>query len=55
MLGMSVQSIGLDSITLQVAGSAQRVDTAINGLYPFEIRAMARTGLVALPLTPAGA
>ncbi|MDR2339549.1 MAG: acetolactate synthase small subunit [Deltaproteobacteria bacterium] len=55
VLGMSVQSIGLDSITLQVAGSAQRVDTAINGLYPFEIRAMARTGLVALPVTPAGA
>ena len=49
VLGMTVKSIERDSITLQAAGSAQRVDTAINGLLPFTIRAMARTGLVALP------
>jgi acetolactate synthase-1/3 small subunit len=50
VLGMSIKSIGRDAMTLQVAGSAQRVDTAINGLSPYTIRAMARTGLVALPL-----
>jgi acetolactate synthase-1/3 small subunit len=52
VLGMTVKSIGPGSITLQVAGSAQQVDTAINGLSPFRISAMARTGLVALPLAP---
>ncbi|MDR2405395.1 MAG: acetolactate synthase small subunit, partial [Deltaproteobacteria bacterium] len=41
LLGMSVKTIEKDQITLQVAGSAQRVDTAINGLEPFTIKAMA--------------
>ncbi|MDR2199840.1 MAG: acetolactate synthase small subunit [Deltaproteobacteria bacterium] len=50
LLGMTVKTIEKDSITLQVAGSAQRVDSAINGLSPFTIKSMARTGLVALPL-----
>jgi acetolactate synthase-1/3 small subunit len=50
VLGMSIKTIEKETITLQVAGSAQSVDTAINGLYPFQIKAMARTGLVALPL-----
>jgi acetolactate synthase-1/3 small subunit len=50
LLGMSIKTMERESITLQVAGSAQRVDTAINGLAPFRIKAMARTGLVALPL-----
>jgi acetolactate synthase-1/3 small subunit len=50
ILGMSVKTIEKETITLQVAGSAMRVDTAINGLTPFVIKAMARTGLVALPL-----
>ncbi|MDR2349026.1 MAG: acetolactate synthase small subunit [Deltaproteobacteria bacterium] len=50
LLGLTVKSIEKDRATVMIAGSAQSVDTAINGLAPFHIRAMARTGLVALPL-----
>jgi acetolactate synthase-1/3 small subunit len=50
LLGLTIKHIEKDSATVMIAGSAQSVDTAINGLSPFFIRAMARTGLVALPL-----
>jgi acetolactate synthase-1/3 small subunit len=50
LLGLVIKRIEQDSVTVMVAGSAQSVDTAINGLAPFRIKAMARTGLVALPL-----
>jgi acetolactate synthase-1/3 small subunit len=50
LLGFKVKNIGRDSVTVMISGSAQTIDTAINGLSPYTIKAMARTGLVALPL-----
>ncbi|MDR1079517.1 MAG: acetolactate synthase small subunit [Deltaproteobacteria bacterium] len=50
LLGLAIKHIERDSATVMIAGSAQSIDTAINGLSPFHIKAMARTGLVALPL-----
>jgi acetolactate synthase-1/3 small subunit len=49
LLNLTLKEIKEDRVTVMVAGSSQSVDTAINGLAPFNIKAMARTGLVALP------
>lgn len=50
LLGLRVKNIEQDTVTIMISGSAQSVDSAINALAPFNIKAMARTGLVALPL-----
>lgn len=48
--GAKVADLDEKSLTLQVVGSAQMVDMVITGLAPYRIKAMARTGLVALPM-----
>jgi acetolactate synthase-1/3 small subunit len=50
LLGLKLLDIRAESLTVMVAGSAQSVDTAVRGLSPYGIKALARTGLVALPL-----
>ncbi|MDR1165357.1 MAG: acetolactate synthase small subunit [Deltaproteobacteria bacterium] len=50
VLGVKIKNVGEDSLTLFISGSARSVDAAVKALYPFEIKSMARTGLVALPL-----
>jgi acetolactate synthase-1/3 small subunit len=49
LLGLTLTDIRDDSLTLMVAGTALNVDMAVNGLKPYGIVAMARTGQVALP------
>jgi acetolactate synthase-1/3 small subunit len=48
LLGLTLVDIREDSLTVMVSGSDMSVDMAVSGLAPFGIRAMARTGLVAL-------
>jgi acetolactate synthase-1/3 small subunit len=48
-LGFKLIDILSDRVTVQVAGSARDVDTAVAALSAYTILAMARTGLVALP------
>lgn len=48
--GAKVADLDEKSLTLQVVGSSQMVDMVITGLAPYRIKAMARTGLVALPM-----
>ncbi|MDR1872543.1 MAG: acetolactate synthase small subunit [Deltaproteobacteria bacterium] len=48
-MGFRLIDILADRVTIQVAGSARDVDTAVAALTPYTIVAMARTGLVALP------
>ena len=49
LLNLKLSDIKEDSLTVMVAGTALTVDMAVNGLKPYGILAMARTGLVALP------
>ncbi|MDR2302547.1 MAG: acetolactate synthase small subunit [Deltaproteobacteria bacterium] len=49
LLSLTISDIKEDSLTVMVAGTALTVDMAVNGLKPYGIVAMARTGLVALP------
>jgi acetolactate synthase-1/3 small subunit len=53
LLGLKLSDIKEDSLTVLVAGTAINVDMAVNGLKPYGILAMARTGLVALSRPPA--
>ncbi|MDR2442784.1 MAG: acetolactate synthase small subunit [Deltaproteobacteria bacterium] len=57
LLGLTLTDIRDDSLSVMAAGTAKSVQMAISGLMPFGIRAMARTGLVALsrPLDPKSA
>ena len=48
--GAKIADLDEKSLTLQVVGSSQMVDMVITGLAPYRIKAMARTGLVALPM-----
>ena len=48
--GAKIADLDNKSLTLQVVGSSQMVDMVITGLAPYRIKAMARTGLVALPM-----
>lgn len=47
--GAYIADITTASITLEVAGSTAQVEALVNLLQPFGIRAVARTGSVALP------
>ena len=48
--GGRIADLDENSLTLQVVGSSHMVDMVITGLAPYHIKAMARTGLVALPI-----
>jgi acetolactate synthase-1/3 small subunit len=48
LLGLTLTDIRDDSLSVMAAGTARSVQMAIRALKPFGIRAMARTGLVAL-------
>ncbi|MGL4209303.1 MAG: acetolactate synthase small subunit [Candidatus Adiutrix sp.] len=48
--GAKIADLDEKSLTLQIVGSAHMVDMVITGLAPYRIKAMARTGLVALPM-----
>ena len=48
--GARIADLDEKSLTLQIVGSAQMGDMVITGLAPYRIKAMARTGLVALPM-----
>lgn len=48
--GAKIADLDERSLTLQVVGSSHMVDMVITGLAPYRIKAMARTGLVALPM-----
>jgi acetolactate synthase-1/3 small subunit len=48
LLGLTLSDVREDSLTVMAAGTALTVDMAVNGLLPYGIVAMARTGLVAL-------
>jgi acetolactate synthase-1/3 small subunit len=48
LLGLTLTDIREDSLTVMAAGSTKTVDMAVRGLEPFGIKALARTGLVAL-------
>jgi acetolactate synthase-1/3 small subunit len=48
LLGLTLTDIRDDSLSVMAAGTAKSVHMAITGLQPFGIRALARTGLVAL-------
>jgi acetolactate synthase-1/3 small subunit len=54
LMGFRLIDVLADRVTVQVAGSARDVDTAVAALAPFSIVAMARTGLVALPRRQGG-
>jgi len=47
--GAYIADIAATSITLEATGSTAQVETLVNLLQPFGIRAVARTGSVALP------
>ena len=48
--GAKIADLDENSLTLQVVGSSHMVDMVITGLAPYRIKAMARTGRVALPM-----
>lgn len=48
--GAKVADLDEKTVTLQVVGTAHIVDMVIAGLGPYRIKAMARTGLAALPM-----
>ncbi len=48
--GAKIVDLDQNSLTLQIVGSSHMVDMVITGLSAYRIKAMARTGLVALPM-----
>ena len=52
--GAKIADLDENSLTLQVVGSSHMVDMVITGLAPYRIKAMARTGRVALPMDSCG-
>lgn len=49
LLGLKVMDIQEDSLTLMAVGTAHTVDTAVVRFSAYSIKALARTGVVALP------
>ncbi|MDR2826652.1 MAG: acetolactate synthase small subunit [Candidatus Adiutrix intracellularis] len=49
IFGMRIADLDNNTLILQVVGSTHLVDMILNGLAPYRIKTIARTGLVVLP------